>query len=241
MDGTYQRELEPADRPADWQERERLRKAAEAQRDTQLARIDDLAASFAAIERQGEATSVFKELTRILQTPGQGVAQALAYIETRRPDIQGEVDRIAEGAQTRIRARLQPLLTSAGLYRTQGNAEVARDRYAQILARAPDWSAALHESLGLLIEQGDQSVIRGSLPDANRDYREAQARAERLLQSEPDNPNLAARPLGESQQGRRHPVRPGGSRGGAEVLPGEPGSPRAPGRRRPATRKRAWS
>ena len=71
VEDAYRRDLRAAERPADWQERERLRQAAEAQRDTQLARIDDLADSFAEIKRQGEATSVFKELTRILRTPGR--------------------------------------------------------------------------------------------------------------------------------------------------------------------------
>jgi hypothetical protein len=56
LEAAYRRELEAAEQPNDWEERERLRRAAEAQRTAQLARIDDLAVSFSEIERQGEAT-----------------------------------------------------------------------------------------------------------------------------------------------------------------------------------------
>ena len=187
-DDTYQRDLEAAEAPIDWQERERLRQAAEAQRDTQLARIDDLAASFAEIERQGEATSVFKELTRILQEPGQGVTQALAYMETKRPDILERVRDRQAAARERDRAELKPLLAGARLYATQGEADAARGQYAEILELQPNWLEAVADNLRFLIDQGDLAVIRGHLVDAKRDFDEALTRAEHLVALEPDNP-----------------------------------------------------
>ena len=186
VEDAYRDDLAQAEQASDWQERERRREAAEAQRAAQLARIDDLAASFAAIERQGESTSVFKELTRILQE--QGVTPALAYMETKRPTILKRVRARQAAARERDRAELEPLLASARLYATQGQADAARGLYGEVLELEPDWPSALHESLGFLIEQGDLAVIHGSLPDAKRDYAEAQARAERLLEVEPKNP-----------------------------------------------------
>ena len=115
-----------------------------------------------------------------------GAAPDPAAYQTERPDIPDDVDRIAQSAQTRIRSRLQPLLTSAGLYRAEGDAKKARDLYSQILTRSPDWPAAPHDSLVFLIEQGDLAVIRGSLPDAKQDYAEAHTRAKRLLEVERD-------------------------------------------------------
>ncbi len=187
VDDAYRRDLAQAEQAADWQERERQREAAEAQRAAQLARVDDLAAYFAEIERQGETTSVFKELTRILQEPGGGVTEALAYMETKRPSILERVRARQAAARERNRAELEPLLTSARLYATQGQADAARGLYGEVLELEPNWPSALHNSLWFLIEQGDLAVIRGSLPDAKRDYAEAQARAERLAAADPSN------------------------------------------------------
>jgi tetratricopeptide (TPR) repeat protein len=185
VESAYRRDVKVADQPADWQERERLRKAAEAQRAAQIARIDEVAASFAEIGRRGQAASVFKELTRILQA--QGVTKALAYVETKRSAILERVRARRATARERDRAELQPALTSARLYATQGQAGIARTRYAEVLKLEPDWPAALHDNLWFLIDQGDQAVIRGNLPDAKRNYSEAQARATHLLALKPDN------------------------------------------------------
>ena len=50
-----------------------------------LAKIDELAASFAEIEGSGAATSVFQEMTRILTS--QGVDEAIAYVASQRVAI----------------------------------------------------------------------------------------------------------------------------------------------------------
>ncbi len=48
-------------------DRERLRAAAQFAHQTRLSRIDDLAASFALLDGQADASPIFKEMTRILQ------------------------------------------------------------------------------------------------------------------------------------------------------------------------------
>ncbi|MBK1648556.1 tetratricopeptide repeat protein [Rhabdochromatium marinum] len=186
VETNYEREFMAASAVNDRAMRELLQQTAKAQRDFQLARIDNLLTDFSDSAYTDEATGIYKELIRILQE--RGTSEALAYMEHQIPGTMGNVDGIAEDAETLIRTRLNPLLISAELYRVEGNAQAARNLYAQILERASDWPAALHDNVNFLIEQGDQAVIRGSLLDAEQDFLEAQARSEHLLKLEPDNP-----------------------------------------------------
>ena len=153
VEDTYRRDLEAADRPADWQERERLRKAAEAQRrDTQLARIDDLAASFAEIERQGEATSVFKELTRILRDPGQGVAQALTISRPSEQMISMTSTGLPRPPATALKHdRSRPgtsALRCSALPHAGRSQCCPRSVRRRSWKRAPDWPEALQRTSG---------------------------------------------------------------------------------------------
>src|SRR4029077_3585410 len=63
---THQSALAEAARDKGWEERERLRKAAEQAHAGRLSRINELADSFAEIEGTGRSTQVFDEMTRIL-------------------------------------------------------------------------------------------------------------------------------------------------------------------------------
>ena len=168
VDATYERERAAADEAQDWQQRERLRQAAAAQRDAQRARIDDLAASFTEIERQGQASEIFQELTRILDA--QDIDAGLAYIASKEPAILADVDRIVADrdrllahAEQRIRDTLQPLLTAAGVAETEGRADTARGLYQTLLAKAPDWPEAIHQAMLFHEAQGNQALIRGSV------------------------------------------------------------------------------
>ena len=185
VEDTYRRDLQAAETLADWQAREQQRQAAATQRAAQLARIEDLAASFAAIEARGEASGVFTELTRILKE--QGVDPALAYVAAKRVGILDQVRARQAAARQRNRDDLQPLLTSAGLYAAKGEAEPARALYQEVLELEPEWPAALDGNRRFLIAQGDLAVVRGRLPDAGRDFAQAKALAERLIGLEPDN------------------------------------------------------
>jgi hypothetical protein len=73
-----------------WEERERLRKAAEQANAARLFRIDELADFFAEIQGTARSTDVFNEMTRILR--GQGLDQALAYAATQRAGILEKVE-----------------------------------------------------------------------------------------------------------------------------------------------------
>ena len=185
VEDAYRRDLQAAEALADWQAREQQRQAAAAQRTAQLARIEDLATSFAAIEARGEASTVFTELTRILKE--QGVDPALAYVAAKRVGILDQVRARQAAARQRNRDDLQPLLTSAGLYAAKGEAGSARALYQEVLELEPEWPAALDGNLWFLIAQGDLAVVRGRLADAGRDFAQARALAERLAGLEPDN------------------------------------------------------
>ena len=65
-----------AEKAKGWEERERLRQAAEKEYTGRISRIDELAASFAEIEGTARSSHVFDEMTRILAE--EGVDQALA-------------------------------------------------------------------------------------------------------------------------------------------------------------------
>jgi len=62
---THQAALAEAAKARGWEERERLRKAAEQAHVGRLSRIDELADSFAEIEGTDRSTQVFDEMTRI--------------------------------------------------------------------------------------------------------------------------------------------------------------------------------
>ncbi|AHF05466.1 hypothetical protein MARPU_07540 [Marichromatium purpuratum 984] len=183
VEATYQRDKDAAEAiVGDWQARQRQLEAAEAQRDAQLARIDALAEEFQRIASGADADSVAKELTRILDE--EGPSAALDYIETQRGDIIAHFlkDRAAN------RAKLKPLLASAGLYATEGEVEHARGLYAQVVGLAPDWPEALDTHRGFLIDQADLAVIRGDLDAAERDFTLARQRVDALIALQPEEP-----------------------------------------------------
>ncbi|KXX65981.1 tetratricopeptide repeat protein, partial [Marichromatium gracile] len=183
VEATYQRDKDAAEAiVGDWQARQRQLEAAEAQRDAQLARIDALAEEFQRIASGADADSVAKALTRILDE--EGAPAALDYIETQRGDIIAHFlrDRAAN------RAKLKPLLASAGLYATEGEVEHARGLYAQVVGLAPDWPEALDTHRGFLIDQADLAVIRGDLDAAERDFTLARQRVDALIALQPEEP-----------------------------------------------------
>jgi tetratricopeptide (TPR) repeat protein len=182
---TYRRELAAADTAADWQERKRLREAAETAHATRLSRIDDLATSFAEFEDRGATTDVFKELTRILTE--QGVNEAVAYIDGQRFSILQVVRRRADVARERNRTALSPLLRAAALHETKGQNDQALNLYSDILATEPDWPEALHAALRFYIAQGDAAKLRTTLTNARRDYEVAHRLARQLTATDPGN------------------------------------------------------
>jgi tetratricopeptide (TPR) repeat protein len=183
VEATYRRQKEAAEAiVGDWQERERQLEAALKQRDAQLQRIHALAEEFQRIASGADADTIASKLTRILQE--QGPSQALDYIETQREDI---VARFLADRAANL-AKLEPLLASAGLYASEGEAEQARGLYAQIVELAPDWPEALDAHWGFLIDQGDLAMIRGTLDAAERDFALARQRVETLIALQPEEP-----------------------------------------------------
>lgn len=187
---THRRELAEADALKDWNERQRLREAADNAHTTRLSRIEELAASFAEIESRGTATGIFKEMTRILTV--RGVGEAIAYMAAQRPSILKTVNARAAATRERNRAELQPLLRTAGLHQTKGQAPEARALYTDILAAEPDWPEAQHDALWFHADQGDIARVRTTLADARHDYEEAHRLAQRLTAADPWQRDLLA-------------------------------------------------
>ena len=75
--------------------------------------IDELAASFAAIEGTAKSSAVFNEMTRILADKGRD--QVLAYVATQGPGIPEKVKTRAAEAREKNRSDLLPLFKSAQL------------------------------------------------------------------------------------------------------------------------------
>lgn len=185
VEETYRSELAESDKINDWKQRQRLRDAAEATHIARLAKIDELAASFAEIGGRGLATSVFQEMTRILSQ--QGVDEAIAYVDGQRATILQTVRARAAAASTRNRADLQPLLQVAALHENKGQAAEARALYADILEIEPDWPVALHSFFWFLLYQGDAAGVRATQVEVRREYEEALRLALRLTKLEPIN------------------------------------------------------
>ena len=185
VEETHRRELADAEKATDWKQRQRLRDAVEAAHAMRLAKIDELAASFAEIEGRGAATSVFQEMTRILTS--QGVDEAIAYVASQRPAILQTVRARVAAAREHNRADLQPLLRAAALHESKGQPTQARALYADILSAEPDWPDALHGYLWFLFNQGDAARVRTTQEDARRDYDEARRLALHLTVLDPGN------------------------------------------------------
>ena len=185
IDESYRAAWSSADEAANWQERERLREAAETARSNRRARLDDLVASFVEMESGSETNRTFQEMTLILEE--QGVDEAIAYVATRQPAILTQVRARAAAAQARNRVDLQTLLQTASLYDNRDQPDKARKLYTDILALEPDWPEALERFFWFLIDEGDVVRVRATLAEAAREYRQAYDIAWCLAAADPDN------------------------------------------------------
>jgi tetratricopeptide (TPR) repeat protein len=152
VERTRETALADAQKAKGWEERERLRQAAEKAYAGRISRIDELAASFAEIEGTASSSQVFDEMTRILAE--EGVDQALAYIATQRTGIMEKVKARAAAAREDNRADLLPLLKSAQLQADRNQPAEADSLFADILALEPDWPDARNAFAWFLIQQG---------------------------------------------------------------------------------------
>jgi tetratricopeptide (TPR) repeat protein len=150
-----------------WEERERLRQAAEKAYAESVSRIDELAASFTEIEGTARSSQVFDEMTRILAE--EGVDQALAYATTQRPGILEKVKARAAAARENNRGDLLPLFKSAQLQADRNQPAEAESLFADILTLEPDWPDARNAFAWFLIQQG----IRVEPAKGNLDLKKA--------------------------------------------------------------------
>src|SRR5271166_1606251 len=153
VERTRQAALADAQKAKGWEERERLRQAAEKAYAGSISRIDELAASFAEIEGTAGSTDVFNEMTRILKGP-EGVDQAIAYVATQRPGILEKVMARAAATSEKSRADLLPLLKSAQLEANRNQAAEAERHFAELIDLEPDWPDARNAFAWFLIQQG---------------------------------------------------------------------------------------
>jgi tetratricopeptide (TPR) repeat protein len=160
-----------AQRASGWEEREHLREAAERAHAGRLARIDDLAASFVELASGTEATTIFKEMTRILKE--EGVEPALAYVARHRGAVLTRVDARNAAMLEENRADLTPLLKEAGLRAAKGEDEEARTNYLALLRRESTWPELLHDFSWFLIHQSVRSEYERTFSVAIADARQA--------------------------------------------------------------------
>src|SRR5580692_1746393 len=153
VEHTRQAALADAEKDKAWQERERLRKAAEKTYAESISRIDELAASFSEIEGTAKSSQVFDEMTRILA--GQGVGQALAYVATQQPGILERVKGRTAAASEKNRVDLLPLLKRAELLADRNQPDNAENIFANILVYEPDWPDARNAFAWFLIHRGE--------------------------------------------------------------------------------------
>jgi hypothetical protein len=183
---TYHIDLAEAGKAKGWEERERLRQAAEGAHAGRLSRIDELAASFAEIEGTGRSTQIFDEMIRILAE--EGVDQALAYAATQRTGILEKVKARAAAAREKNRADLLPLLKSAQLQADRNQPAQADRLFADILALEPDWPDALDAQFWLKVTQADRAFSHATLAEVSGHLYAAQTTVQCLLKAEPDAP-----------------------------------------------------
>ncbi len=182
---THHRELKEAESESNWKRRQQLHEVANNAHRVRLARIEDLAASFAEIETRGTSTNVFQEMTRILSE--QGVDEAIAYVETQQTVILQTVRARILASRERNRADLEPLLRAAALQQAKGRPAEARELYANIFSVEPDWPEALHAAFWFHADQGDLARIRTTLTDSRREYEQAWRTAQHLTDTDPTN------------------------------------------------------
>jgi tetratricopeptide (TPR) repeat protein len=181
---THQNALAEAAKAKGWEERERLRKAADQANLGRLSRIDELANFFAEIEGTDRSTKVFDEMTRILAR--EGVDQALAYVSTQRASILEKVRARAAAAREKNRADLLPLLKSAQLEADRNQPVEAARQFGEVLVEEPDWPDALDAQFLFLITQGDYALGHGTLEGAFGYFQAAETTAQHLRKVDPD-------------------------------------------------------
>ena len=152
VERTRQAALSEVQRAKGWEERGRLRQAAEKAYVGSISRIDELAASFAEIEGTARSSQVFDELTRILAE--EGVEKALAYAAAQRAGILDKVKARAVHAHEKNRSDLLPLLKSAQLEAERNHPAEAERLFAEILALEPDWAEPRNALAWFLIQRG---------------------------------------------------------------------------------------
>ena len=167
-------------------DRQRLREAAQAAHQSRLARIDDLASSFALREGRADATAELKEMTRILQE--EGVDKALAYIEGQRAAMLARVAAADAWHLEQKRAQLQPLLQAAGLQWTKGQTGAARASYQELLKLDPQWPQALEGYAWFLFDQTIVFKTTGPFTKAVDDAGQCLAHAQRLHELDDTQP-----------------------------------------------------
>jgi tetratricopeptide (TPR) repeat protein len=167
--------LEQAEKEPRFDERERLRQQANKAHEIRLGRIDELATSFVALERQADTSPVLREMIRILnEEKTNPVDKAIAYAERLRPALLERVRARKLAEQERNRAELEPLLKAASMEETRGHADAARARFLELLNLEPAWPQALESYAYFLHDQSVQATLHGSLhaalADAQRSF-----------------------------------------------------------------------
>ncbi|MEQ1906437.1 MAG: tetratricopeptide repeat protein, partial [Pirellulaceae bacterium] len=150
------------DQKANWQQVDEIHK----RRDQALENVEDLIANIRD-GLTGDPDPIFTEAARILAE--EGPAEAIEYLESKRPDTLKEVDKIIESqsqAEEKKRELLGRILMEADLHKTNLAWNKALELYKIVVDRAPKWSQALGEYGRLLRQLARYSEARPLLEAA---------------------------------------------------------------------------
>ncbi|MBX7207567.1 MAG: DUF4062 domain-containing protein [Verrucomicrobiaceae bacterium] len=185
---TLAEDLVIADQEKKSDDRQRARNKAQANHQTRLARIDELAKSIASLEGRPGTTEELREMTRILSE--EGVDAALSYIEGRRATVLARAAAIKSSKADEIRAQLQLLLQEARLLASKGQTAAARSGFEQLRELDPEWSEAMWDFAWFLFDQSIQSARHGVFSAALKDAEDCLLLAEKISSEASDMPGV---------------------------------------------------
>ncbi|MEM9369187.1 MAG: tetratricopeptide repeat protein, partial [Planctomycetota bacterium] len=181
IEETYQLELGEAESILEWRERDAARRSAADRKETRVSEIDDFLSSITT--NLENPSKEYLELLRILED--QGVDEALAFVEARKPDLFATAAARKEGAATKNRRTLAPVLTEAELLISKGQYIKALESCERALEIAPGWPEMLHQAWLASAEHSDLVMERRGVTEAKAWIQKGWVLAQQLAESDP--------------------------------------------------------
>lgn len=180
---THDAAIAEAEKLSDWRKRDEARQVANAGRDQNMSRVDELLTSIETIVHSGQASRDYLEMTRVFTE--QGAEEAVAFIASRKEVLFGRFEREKE---LNRKANLLPILESVRKEVLLGRYDAARVSCQELLARDPNWGDALHEQIWILAELGERAKRYSTISQACDLFEQVAENANRLVSLKPSHP-----------------------------------------------------